>query len=253
MKTTVGGFFGKLCATLVFCGLCAALPVLADQYWVIGSYRDAGAARDEAERLAALLDEPVTWKRFDRGADAPPVYRLLMPYPDGGERDQSRARLRDAGIAAPWWLVVDMPTPSPAMPARERASTDAVEAVHIQVGSFDSLQASIEAEERLGRAFTGIRTESGLANGRLRYRILLGPVAPRDVDDVFARLEGLGFDVAREIEVDTVDSSFVDFVDIRDRRRTRREPQDEAVDEEKQADYNPATLREERPKFSVKP
>lgn len=259
----------------MLCGLCVALPLRADQYWVLGSYRDPDAAREQAARLAARLDEPVTWKRFERGA-APPVYRVLMPYPDGGERDEVGARVRAAGVETPWWLVVDGPSAPPAMPARERVPTSAEEepdadaapseGVHVLIGSYGSLQASIAAEEKLDRAFTGVRTESGLANGRLRYRILLGPVAPEDVDRVFARLRELGFEDAREIEVDSAPGSFLDYVDVRDRFGTPmlRDAQGngeqgeagDAVDadnEEKGTRYNPATLREERPKFRVEP
>ena len=219
--------------------LLALLPLLmvcptvagADD-WVVGSFSDNARARAEAARLRDALGMEVR-------ISASHPHRLLVDA-RAIDPDLAPAAFRAAGVEGAWRL--RRAESGASVPVSDESVSDST---WLLLGDFEDVQASIDVEIRLSRTFRGVVSESVIDDGRLRHRVMLGPVRAGDLAEFRRRLAALG--VEAPTLIDAPAGTYTTFASVKPAgpERQVRPATDEITPPSRPSDgFNFATLRQ---------
>jgi len=172
--------------SMAFC-LCLVLispRVMADKYWVLGSFSEKKNAIAENIRLEKLLGDSISLRQFKIKDQQ--YYRLLIS--DAGFSPLIQKMLASANLT-PWGIEID-----------KRLETEAVEQKTVSqrnfywvAGSYSDVSEALEAENKLSKFFNQVSNQAALLKGKVYHRVLVGPIPDSLVSSTRLSLSDNGF------------------------------------------------------------
>jgi len=159
----------------------------AENYWVVGSYRDAATAQTLTRKLEA--SQVISIRQQDVFVAGILHHRLLVS--EISLNETASAQLNSMGIK-PWLMTLYQSDAVGMAAAQTEISTPVISRQQylVQVGAFNRVDDAMALERSLASAGLEVIGESKLSAGKVMHQVWVGP--HHDLNDLLIRLEKLG-------------------------------------------------------------
>ena len=244
-------------AVMLHCGIVSAAS--AQNYWVVGSYKDAAKAQDLSQKLAASLGLVVRQQEVLIAGVL--HHRLLVREMSIDAAAEGRLNSMDI---TPWLLTLaadvvsytEAYTESDAE-ADTTASEKTVRSIPVksheqflvQVGSFSRIDEAMALERKLASAGFGVNGEAKLFAGKVMHQVWVGPTD--DLIDMRNRLQKLDLEPGVVRPAAAHETSYANRAaqpvrQVSAPAKTAEQSQSQTVSDRYPKDFNLARLPEKR-------
>jgi hypothetical protein len=160
----------------------------AENYWVVGSYRDAATAQSLTRELEA--SQVISIRQQDVFIAGILHHRLLIA--EMSLRAAVSKQLSSMGIK-PWLMTLYQSEAAGMAAVKTEIPTPGIgiQQYLVRVGAFSRVDEAMTLERSLASAGLEVSGESKLAAGKVMHQVWVGPT--HDLNDLRNRLETLGF------------------------------------------------------------
>ncbi len=223
-------------------------PIIAQDYWVIGSYTQALVANKEAVRLSSLTGAEISISEYSVSGSR--YFRLLITSNHFNDRilnqlvkmniepwylssasmtasaTQTTTRTQTATQTASQTRTATALTEpststsaaSPDSPGQEAGGYETAQSdnLYLVAASSTEVEEALEMERNLSDVFISVRGETALIEGQVIHRVLIGPLSQSEIESARSKLAELGFEDTPVVEIDNQFASDVSLPSLDD-------------------------------------